>query len=158
MDILKELQDYYHQEYNETQVKVLTRQLEPIPGPLLRECVDEWLDTEDSWLPRGSHLLKLVRKISGVTNLAYLPDSPIEPVWVMLQRLKDQAYQEGIVDREAWEDLYDYAVRLDFKFSAESIQHAYNSVLLQGLDEESQETNKLGTEPGDDKGEGLTKK
>ena len=55
------LENYYKQSYNDTQVSVMTRQLSIMPAWLVEHVVNEWMDTETKWLPKGSELLALGR-------------------------------------------------------------------------------------------------
>jgi hypothetical protein len=129
MEILIELQEYYRQDYNETQLKVISRQLEEVPDDLLRAAVERYFDGEDRWLPKGNQLVALAKKICGYANFGYIPEKLPPPFWAELQELKAKAYREGVVDPNSWSSLINRSQRASFLLTAETIRKSYQAVL-----------------------------
>jgi hypothetical protein len=131
LEILRILEEYYRQQYNPTQVRILLRQLAQIPDYLLHQVVDHWLDTEDNWLPRGSQLLKLALKISGFPDITLIPPEPPiagSPIWVQHQALKDQYYRRGLLDPSAWNALITQAESDNLPLTTATLQRSLDSI------------------------------
>jgi len=122
LQVLNEIQAYYRQTYNPTQVDVLLRQLKAVPAWALRKAVDEWLDTEDRWLPRGSQLLAIARRLMERLN----PGAVLIPV--QLQELKDSYCRDGTYDWTRWEVLISLADELGLTNSADAIRRAHGAI------------------------------
>ena len=122
LQVLSEIQAYYGQTYNSTQVAVLVRQLKVLPAWALRMAADEWLDTETRWLPRGSQLLATARKLMA----RFRPDTISIPE--QLQKLKDSWYRDGYYDQTRWTALLSLAEELEMPSSADAIRRAQRAV------------------------------
>lgn len=129
LQVLHEMQEYYHQTYNQTQVMVFCRQLKAVPAYLLRQAVDRWLDSESRFLPRGAHLLQLAREIHGHNDFQVGLEEPDVPLWIQFDDLKSAYYQEGFFDRTRWESLISLAEALDSQLIASAIRNSLRFIL-----------------------------
>jgi len=122
LQILNELQAYYGQTYNPTQVAVLLRLLRVLPAWALRMAADEWMETEGRWLPRGSQILATARRLmerfrQGTVSI---PEQ--------LQELKGSWCRDWNYDLTRWEALISLAEELGLTHSADAIRRGHGAV------------------------------
>ncbi|MCJ7702360.1 MAG: hypothetical protein MUO62_12315 [Anaerolineales bacterium] len=128
LEILKELQEYYRQKYNPTQVRIISRQLAPIPDLILRQAVNQVLETEDNWLPKGGRLVEIAKNIAGFNDFNHLPQ-PIPTLSLSHQLLKNDYFHHGILDPAEWENLIEDAKGADAVHNAQAIRASFKVIL-----------------------------
>ena len=122
LEILDEMEQYYHYTYNPVQVKALCRQFSAVPSYLLRLAADRWLDTEPRWLPRAANLWEQIRQLQDSGQVLDSTGEPFIPLWAQHEGLKSAYYHEGELDWTRWQALIDLARQLDCPHTAQSIQ------------------------------------
>jgi len=128
LEILKELQEYYRQKYNPTQVKIISRQLAPVPDHILRQAVDQYIESEDSWLPKGGRLVSMAKSIAGVSDFKQLAQ-PGPSFSIRHQLLKNAYFHHGLLDPAEWESLIECAKNADAVHNVQAISASYDAIL-----------------------------
>ena len=128
LEILKEMQEYYRQKYNPTQVQIISRQLVPVPDRILRQVVNQVLETEDNWLPKGGRLVAIAKSLAGVEDFKRLPQN-MPTFGLRHQLLKNDYFHHGILDPAEWENLIEDAKGADAVHNAQAIRASFKVIL-----------------------------